>query len=114
MTCDNDHRFPDEAAVLVRYPLQPGLSRQPGQSEEEHLAAINADRETWPWLVGTIEQRCGPDEWLVTIEDRRLAVLDDGSPAPDDTPGEDLLFPQCCRDNSELQTAPEPELEADQ
>jgi len=95
---ENDGRFPDESPVLVRYPLDgpPSVS----------------DRAEWPWLQGTIEQQCGPNEWLVTIEDRRLAELDDGSPAPEGTPDEDLLFPQCYRDSSELQ--PTPELEAGQ
>jgi hypothetical protein len=106
---ENDGRFPDESEVLVRYPLHPGPKRLPGQSDEEHLATLRADRENWPWLVGTIEQQCGPGEWLVTIEDRRLAELEDGSPAPDGTPGEDLLFPQCFRDSSEIRTMPAPE-----
>lgn len=95
---ENDGRFPDESPVLVRYPLDGPRSV--------------SDRAEWPWLPGTIEQQCGPDEWLVTIEDRRLAELDDGSPAPEGTPDEDLLFPQCYRDSSELR--PTPELEAGQ
>jgi hypothetical protein len=108
MIDENDGRFPDESEVLVRFPLQPGPERQSGQSDEEHLA----DRETWPWLAGTIEQQCGPDEWLVTVEDRRLAELEDGSPAPEGTPDHDLLFPQCFRDASEIQQVPD--LEAGQ
>jgi hypothetical protein len=78
MRHENDGRFPDESEVLVRYPLRqgPGPERQPGQSDDEHLAVLRADRERWPWLPGTIEQQCGPDEWLVTIEDRRLAKRD--------------------------------------
>ena len=102
MDYENDGRFPDESEVHVRFPLQRWPERQPGQSEEEHLATLRADRETWPWLPGTIEQQCGPDEWLVTIEDRRLAELEDGSPAPEGTADEDLLFPQCFRDASEI------------
>lgn len=102
MDYENDGRFPDESEVLVRYPLKPAPERQPGQSDEEHLAAVRADSETWPWLAGTIEQQCGPDEWLVTVEDRRLAELEDGSPAPEGTADEDLLFPQCFRDASEI------------
>jgi hypothetical protein len=98
MMHENDGRFPDESPVLVRYPL--------------HGPSSVSDRAEWPWLPGTIEQQCGPDEWLVTIEDRRLAELDDGSPAPQGTPDEDLLFPQCYRDSSELR--PTPELEAGQ
>ena len=114
MTGENDGRFPDESQVLVRYPLRPGPGpeRQPGQSGDEHLAALRADRETWSWLPGTIEQQCGPDEWLITIEDRRLAELDDGTPAPAGTPDENLLFPQAYRDSSEIR--PVPGLEAGQ
>lgn len=112
---DNDGRFPDESPVLVRYPLQPGPERQPGQAEEDHLALLRAERETWPWLLGTIEQQCGPDEWLVTIEDRRLAELEDGRPAPEDTADDDLLFPQAYRDASEIRGLPaDPEMEAGQ
>lgn len=70
---DNDGRFPDQATVLVRYPLHPGPARRPGQSPDEHRAALRAERQTWPWLPGTVEQQCGPDEWLITIEDPRLA-----------------------------------------
>lgn len=114
MIHENDSRFPDEAAVLVRYPLRPAPERHPDQSQDEHLAVLRADRETWPWLPGTVEQRCGPDEWLVTIEDRRLALLDDGSPAPEGTVDEDLLFPQCYRDSSELQAAAQAAMEAGQ
>jgi hypothetical protein len=45
----------------------------------------------------------------VTIEDRRLVELEDGILAPEGTPDEDLLFPQCYRDSSELQAMPEAE-----
>jgi hypothetical protein len=45
----------------------------------------SASRESWPWLAPTVEYQCGPDEWLVTIEDRRLAELDDGTLAPEMT-----------------------------
>jgi hypothetical protein len=115
MTEDKGNPFPDEAPVLVRYPLGPGPERQPGQSQEEHLAVLRAERETWPWLLGTIEQQCGPDEWLITIEDQRLAVLEDGTPAPEGTPDDDLLFPQCYRDSSEIRGLPaDPEMEAEQ
>lgn len=95
MTCENDGRFPDESRVLVRYPL-------PGQ---------DSDRATWPWLEGTVEQQCGPGEWLVTVEDRRVAVLEDGSPVAEGTADEDTFYPQAFRDQTELQAA-EAELEA--
>jgi hypothetical protein len=111
MTEDNDGRFPDQSEVLVRYPLT--LTEQkPGQSDAERLAELAAERRTWPWLPGTVEHQCGPDEWKITIEDRRLAELEDGTPAPDGTPDEDLLFPQCFRDASEIRTVPD--LEAGQ
>jgi hypothetical protein len=90
---ENDGRFPDESDVLVRYP---GLG----------MTADHA-RDTWPWLPGVIENQCGPDEWLVTVYDRGLAMLEDGSPAPDGTPGEDMFYPQCFRDSSELKLVPE-------
>jgi hypothetical protein len=87
----NDGRFPDDSAVLARYPVG---GRRPA-----------SDREAWPWLAGTIEQQCGPDEWLVTMEDRRVARLEDRSPAPAGTPDDDLLFLQCYRRSSELRPA---------
>jgi hypothetical protein len=37
----------------------------------------------------------------VSVEARELAMLDDGSPAPDGTADEDLFYP-CCRDASEI------------
>lgn len=46
MIDENDGRFPDESEVLVRYPLRPAPERQPGQSQEEHLAVPQAERET--------------------------------------------------------------------
>jgi hypothetical protein len=100
MMTHNDGRFPEDSAVLVRYPVD---GRQPA-----------SDREAWSWLIGTIEQQCGPDEWLGTIEDRRVAELEDGSPAPEGTPDGDLLLPQCYRDSSELRPIPLPSLEARQ
>ena len=63
---DNDGRFPDESRVEVRYPRT---------GQEEH-----GDRAAWPWLPGSIVEQCGPDEWLVCVEDRDVAVLHDGRP----------------------------------
>ena len=54
MTYDSDNPYPDGAPVLVRYPRD--------KAEEK------ASRDTWPWLPGTIVQRCGPDEWQVCVE----------------------------------------------
>jgi hypothetical protein len=94
-----DRRFPEGSPVFVRFPAD-------GRGSV-------SDRGTWPWLRGTIEEQCGPDEWLVTIEDRTVAELEDGSPAGAETPADELLFPRCFRDASELREAgPELRLEA--
>ncbi len=85
---DNDGRFPDESPVEVRYPRS---------KQEEH-----GDRERWPWLPGTIVEQCGPDEWYVCVVARELAVLEDGRAAADSTPSDDLFFPCCFRDSSEI------------
>ena len=85
---DNDGRFPDDSRVEVRYPR----TRQ-----EEH-----GDRAAWPWLPGTIVEQCGPDEWLVCVEDRDVAVLRDGRPAPRNTAFRNLYYPMCFRDSSEI------------
>jgi hypothetical protein len=88
---DNDGRFPDDSPVLVRYPRD--------KREEQ------GDRSAWPWLPGSILSQSGPDEWYVCVEDRPLAVLDDGSPAPARTADEDLFYPCCFRDGSEIRRA---------
>ena len=85
---DNDGRFPDESRVEVRYPR----TRQ-----EEH-----GDRAAWPWLPGSIVEQCGPDEWRVCVEDRGVAVLRDGRPAPRNTASRNLYYPLCFRDSSEI------------
>ena len=85
---DNDGRFPDESRVEVRYPR----TRQ-----EEH-----GDRAAWPWLPGSIVEQCGPDEWRVCVEDRGVAVLRDGRPAPRNTASRNLYYPMCFRDSSEI------------
>ncbi|MQA78735.1 MAG: hypothetical protein GEV10_09710 [Streptosporangiales bacterium] len=74
---DNDGRFPDDTAVLVKYP-------RPSDS---------ADRDTWPWMTGVILGQVGPDEWDVLVEDHRVTQTDiDG----------DIVYPMCWRDASEL------------
>ena len=92
MSEQNDGRFPDESDVLVRYPA-------PGMTHE-------TPRDTWPWMAGVIEQQCGPDEWLVTVCAREVAMLEDDSLAPEGTPEEDMFHPGCFRDSSELRRAP--------
>jgi hypothetical protein len=85
---DNDGRFPDDSRVEVRYPR----TRQ-----EEH-----GDRAAWPWLPGSIVEQCGPDEWRVCVEDRGVAVLRDGRPAPRNTASRNLYYLMCFRDSSEI------------
>jgi hypothetical protein len=89
---DNDGRFPDDSLVEVRYPRN---------TQEEH-----GERSAWPWLPGSILSQCGPDEWKVCVEARELAMLDDGQPAPRGTAPEDLYYPCCFRDSSEIRPWP--------
>jgi hypothetical protein len=85
---DNDGKFPDESPVEVRYP----------RSKQEE----QADRDTWPWLPGSIVEQCGPDEWYVCVEVRELAVLRDGRRAPRGTASRNLYYPCCFRDGAEI------------
>ena len=88
---DNDGRFPDDSLAEVRYP----------RTRQEELD----DRAEWPWLPGSILGQCGPGEWHVCVEVRELAMLGDGSPAPAGTVDEDLFYPCCFRDGSEIRRA---------
>jgi hypothetical protein len=81
--------FPEDTAVEVRYPL----------NQEQH---DRGDREAWPWLPGTITEQCGPDEWQVCVEDRRVVVRKDGSKPTPRTPENRLYYPLCFRDASEI------------
>lgn len=84
--------FPDGSHVTVPYP-------------GPHMTAATP-REDWPWYPGVIEQRCDEDEWLVTVYARELATLEDGTTnAPPGTASEDLWYPQCFRNSSELRRA---------
>ena len=85
---DNDGKFPDESLVEVRYPR----SKQEAQT----------DRDSWPWLPGSIVEQCGPDEWYVCVEVRDLAVLRDGWRASRGTASRNLYYPCCFRDSSEI------------
>jgi hypothetical protein len=53
-------------------------------------------------------EQCGPDEWLVCVEDRDVAVLRDGRPAPRNTASRNLYYPMCFRDSSEIPPRPAP------
>jgi hypothetical protein len=85
--------YEEGTQVLVRYPA-PGMT---------HLTS----RETWPWYPGTIEEKCGPDEWLVAMESRDVATAEDGSPAPANADDDDVWFPVCFRDSTEIREAAE-------
>ena len=93
---------PTRAGVEVRYP----------RTRQEE----NGDRSAWPWLPGSIIQQCGPDEWQVCVEDRGVAVLGDGRPAPRNTASRNLYYPLCFRDSSEIRrpasAVPEPSVSA--
>jgi hypothetical protein len=109
MYAENDGTWSDGQAVEVRYPLAAAEPPE-GLSDDERTEQLRADRETWPWLPGEILLQCGPGEWEVVVYDERLAQLEDGSPAPAGTPGEDLRYPTCYRDGSEIR---EPQREAE-
>ena len=96
---DNDGRFPYGSAVLTPYPLTPAQER--------------GDRAGWPWLAATVAAQVGPDEWEIAVEDRRVAVTDDGTPAPGGTPEGDLYHPVVFRDASELRCADGDDASAD-
>jgi hypothetical protein len=80
----NDGRFPEETPVLVRYPLRDNST---------------SDRNSWPWLPGTVLEQCGPDEWRVVVEVRSLAEPD--LSVPNGAAPENLLYPACFRDETE-------------
>ena len=82
---NDDNPYPDDTTVLARYP----------RSQAEQQAVRNG----WPWVNGVIAQRVGTDEWQVCVE---VAQLEDGTPAPAGTPDDDLWFPACYRDASEI------------
>jgi hypothetical protein len=82
--------FEPGTPVLVKYPRS--------RAEER------GDRAAWPWLPGTIEEVCGPDEWSVVVD---LPQMEDGTPAPADAAGDDVYYPVCFRDSNELRTVAE-------
>jgi hypothetical protein len=77
MTYANDGRFHENCAVLVRYPRTP---------EQE-----KADRESWPWLPGSVLEQCGPDQWRICVEVRELTVREDGSKPRRNATGQAVL-----------------------
>lgn len=82
---DNDGRFPEDAPVLVKFPM-------PGDEDK--------DRADWPWLPGTVLGQCGPDEWHIVVDGvSELAEVDPQNP------NGGPLYPACFRDSSELRRA---------
>jgi len=86
-------QYSEGQRVEVRFPLTEQQAR--------------GDRDLWGWLAGEVEQQCGDDEYLVTVYDRRVAMLEDNSPAPYTLPDDEVYFPQCFRDSSELREVAE-------
>jgi hypothetical protein len=93
----NDGRFPDGSAVRVRSPA-PGA--------DDH------DRETWPLLPGHVLGQCAADKWHVAIEVRELATLEDGSSASEDTPEDQLRYPEVYCDSSAIMVVSESDRQA--
>jgi hypothetical protein len=77
--------FPDDSPVLVWFPLPDANSH---------------DRSSWSWLPGSILSQCGPDEWHVVVEVPALAEPDPSIPNGDAP--ENLVYPACFRDATEL------------
>ncbi|WP_214108701.1 hypothetical protein [Acrocarpospora catenulata] len=98
INCDSapvpDDLFYEDASVLVWFPLTDDVAR---------------DRGAWSWLPGSIIGRCGPDEWHVLVEVPALAVP--GPSVPTGDAPENLLYPVCFRDASELRPLTETEWE---
>lgn len=83
--------------VEVRYPLT--------------AEQAQGDRSAWPWLPGWIAEVCGPDEWHAVVQASGLGRTEAGEiPAPG-VPDDELMFPACFRDSSEIRE-PQPEAEA--
>ena len=91
--------FPDDSPVEVRYPVD-GTPTKTSAGTTVYISDV--PRASWPWLPGVIEQQCGPDEWQVTVLARQVAELQDGTRAPEGTPEEQMHYPSCFRDASEL------------
>jgi len=84
---ENDGRFPDDAPVLVKFPIVGA----------DYPDCDPKDRETWPWLPGHVLGQCGPNEWHVVVD----GVPELGEIYPEEQDGAPL-FPAAFRDASEL------------
>ncbi|MFL6053305.1 MAG: hypothetical protein ACJ72W_10375 [Actinoallomurus sp.] len=89
MTSENNEestpQSPEGSTVLVWYP--------PRGTDER-------DRNKWAWLPGSIVSQCCPDEWCIAVEASELAEPDPS--LPDGDAPENLLYPVCFRDSSEI------------
>ncbi|MBO3753076.1 hypothetical protein J5X84_44150 [Streptosporangiaceae bacterium NEAU-GS5] len=88
----DENPFPDDSPVLVWFPLPDANPR---------------DRGSWSWLPGSVLSQCGSDEWHVVVELPALAEPDPSIPNGD--AAENLLYPACFRDASELRAVSEDE-----
>ena len=88
MTSDNNEestlRFPEGLTMLVWYP--------PHGADER-------DRSTRAWLPGSVVSQCCADECIV-VEATELAEVNPN--LPDGDAPENLLYPLCFRDSSEI------------
>jgi hypothetical protein len=86
-----------DKAVEVKFPLTP---------EQEH-----GDRNAWPWLPGWVAEVCGPNEWQIVVQAPGLGRTEAGEIPGPGVPDDELFFPSCFRDASEIRE-PQPEAEA--
>ena len=89
-----------------------GSCRSPGRSSArggERGAAVARVSGFEPVnSPGSVLGQCAVDRWHVAIEVRELASLEDGSPADEDTPEDQLRYPQAYCDSSEIMIVREP------
>lgn len=78
-------KFPDDMQVEVRFPQFEGQ-----------------DREAWPWFPGVITQQVDSNEWQVAVTDESVATREDGGKPAPGTPQEELYYPSCFREASEI------------
>jgi hypothetical protein len=89
MTSENNEqsapRFPEGSTVLVWHPP---------------CGADTRDRSTWAWLPSSVVSQCCTDEWCIVVEAPALAESDPS--LPDGDAPENLLYPLCFCDSSEI------------
>lgn len=63
-----------------------------------HCTAICGRAARAAYSGSGIVEQCGPDEWLICVEDDRLATREDGTPPRPGDPSDSLLYPRCFRE----------------